>query len=528
MSEPDALNALDAAGAMLTPKTNDAGGIGGHPIKLTPDDTPEINASPGAGIPDGNKKDLVDRSADSLPKGPQAPEVDAPPEAADTTQTPVADQSADAAKPAEAGEPGAADAGESATPPEIPEAGASQSAQISSDKGGYIEGSVNVGEGYTLKIPVVKKETLGEINAILSGKGIRPENQVALKSTKMTENFSDIGFVEAETASIGGLITAFQNMAGYVTGNEHNRPKAIKDSNSVPAYARYQTPDLAKIIGAKALVATDKVIRNAEKITEDCGIKRGTDEFISKTLTTWGKFCLFCNKHFRPKVYSGIIEEAMEKYKSSCRKQVAEGILGLCENSEFAIVCPECCIGTNDAKWVRTFNSLLSGPTAALMAMIKGNEGEFSASSLNYCRHQYGEDWVRRAVESFYKNSPKNREYLSQAYEQFCRENNISDHGSESLENLLFDEDLRKLCNERKELIRTALNNPQAKKGDVGWNDATSVIDEQLESKWQAWLEKHTVTHTDGSKTINAGHIRVMVNSEQEDTLKLATIVNGI
>jgi hypothetical protein len=345
-----------------------------------------------------------------------------------------------------------------------------------------------------------------------------------MELVSMQTTLEEIGFEGGELSFSAGIIGAYADAGSYLIGNEETMKAEIKKQNAniAPIYARYQTPDQAKIIGAKAVVAANEVLQNIKKTISNFKSGQGIRDF-PKTLSTWGRFRLSFNKRFRPEIYNAIIAE---KYKGSCKKQIAEGILGLCESKELAIACQEKGIGGNSSESTREFCTLQAGPATALKFTTTGKEGEFTASSLEYCRSQYGKKWVRRAVESLYKNSPKDRENLSQAYEQFCRNNNISGRGSKSLENLLFGKELRKLCNERKKLIRDALKNPIAEKGDAGWDNAAATVDGRLESKWQAWLEKHTETHSNGSQTIDAGHIRIMVNSEQKGSLKLTKVVD--
>ncbi|MDR1255592.1 MAG: hypothetical protein LBJ94_01515 [Puniceicoccales bacterium] len=368
----------------------------------------------------------------------------------------------------------------------------------------FHQSAVELSNGRTLQVSTIDGGSASAIRDILKGKKLltREKADVLLEASAQSR-LEKWGFTPLQANFAATLIVAHENIEGYITGNESERKKGLK----------YQTPDKAKIIGAEAYVEVNKILQLCQN-----------ESFFS---TSKGR-----------------------------GREIARSLGEFCANPKFYITVSESCIGGNDATHPRTFNPLLAGPSTALgYLLVDSANGEITEKSLKHCFDAYGKDWVDSAVQSLYKvPAGKNRKTIAGAYEQFYAANNLGI--CPNLEATIFTPKLRKLCDlydkrpvaagqvqgapgmtpeeaasvayadlkaRRLEYLATYLPGFDANK-DMSSEDAATLIDNFLNAEFEAYLYGHTTLENDGSKTVDIGHIKIMVNAAQSDSITLDKI----
>ncbi|MDR2603372.1 MAG: hypothetical protein LBC11_02325 [Puniceicoccales bacterium] len=347
---------------------------------------------------------------------------------------------------------------------------------------GYETLVVTVGET-PLRLYAKNLKTLEKIQGILIQPNLMSGEKIANKLDIVSKQLTALGFGDIAASKISsGLCTGGRDMPGYVEGNETKRQENLTSSekDEVGSFQSCQPPDKVRIAGAKALVE----------------------------LNSWFQTLTTCAAKYT----------ANDKQVTG-RKQVMEELLKICNKKELRVTTLEICVGGNNAYLIggRAYIPLLFGPATALEGFLINSDGELSADRLKELKNNYGHEFVERLVQTAYQtfSGGGKRPALKAAYEEYCEQ---AEKTPTDLDKLLFNDDLRKICDIRMNTIKSIKEmdlSPQEK--DV----LIKQFEEQVEQNFQTWLAANKQVEEDGSITIDLGHIKIMVNEEQ---LKYVTL----
>jgi hypothetical protein len=361
----------------------------------------------------------------------------------------------------------------------------------------YKTASLVVGEAH-VELCAKRAATLGEIAAILRQPGLLSGDEIKDQTVPMWEFFEKLGFPETTWSRLGGFCMAGVSTEGYITGNESMRQQALQGKNAgVDPFQAYQPPDKARIAGAGVLVELNSLVRTVESCAVKCS------DLTDAQKSSEGK-----------KALSAAQEAARAQVAG--RKQVIEGLLEICNKPEHQVASLEWCIGGNNVgRSPRIYNPLLSGVATALDGVLMDPDtGEITAGRLQELRGYYGSEFVEQMVKIAYRSFPGStnlRRKLKAAYKEYCDKPKKT---PTDLDGLLFNAELRTIRNELNKTIEFIKKSSGLSESEEG--TALEQCQENMERKFQAWLSTHKQVEDDGSITIDVGHIKIMVNDEEQ------------
>jgi hypothetical protein len=363
-------------------------------------------------------------------------------------------------------------------------------ASLEAARAEYKTAAVVVGET-PLRIYAKNERTLHEIRGILSRPGLSSGTEIGTQHTPIFNALSALGFSEIPANEVAsGICACGGNVEGYVEGNEVMRQKALGSEQykaKIGPFQSYQPPDKAKIAGAKALA--------------------GMNSFIQTLTTCAAKYA-----------------DADRRKQIAGRKQVMEELIKICNDPEFQVATPEWYVGGNNAyPGTRTYNSLLNGLAIVLKGMLMNSDGALSREGLQELAKDHGPEFVEQLVTTAYRTfsggeNDNTRPRLKAAYDTYCTQ---AENPPTDLDGLLFNEDLRAMRDIRTMTIAgiKKMNLPQNKQ-----EEQIEQFEQQVEQNFQTWLSSHRTEETDGSVTVDVGHIKIMVNADQRDKVTLKSL----
>jgi hypothetical protein len=337
------------------------------------------------------------------------------------------------------------------------------------------------------------ERTLYEIQGILSQPGLLSDDEMREEAQRaaMGANLQKLGFDRLKaTCMVWDLVSGLTHAFGGLEGNEKQRQEALRNSierNRAVAgsFQSCQPPDKARIAGANLLVEMNSLVQTVETCAARC---------------------------------AGVSGKKAGRKQVAARKQVIEKLLDICNNPEYRVVVLERCMEGNLMTSTRTYDRLAQGFIDILNKVSRDPETrEITATRLQELAKEYGPDFVERMVKTVYETDYKCRPALKDAYEEYRA---LPERGKLSFEKpsidfdrLVLNDELRKIrdeLNKTREFIENNSKLPEDEK-----KAALEQCQQNMERKFQAWLETHTQKEADGSFTIDVGHIKIMVNEEQ-------------
>ncbi|MDR2432670.1 MAG: hypothetical protein LBD34_02865 [Puniceicoccales bacterium] len=339
---------------------------------------------------------------------------------------------------------------------------------------GYKTASLEVGKT-PVKLYAKTAGTLYKLQEILKQSDLNWE--MPDQTVSVGKNLKSLGFSDGSLSKMSGFCMSGFNMTGYITGNEKKRQEALRNSNlNAGSFQSCQPPDKARIAGALALVALNSLVQTVET---DAAKYADTDD-------TGGK--------------------KTDSKQVASRKRVIEGLLNICNNAGLQITVKEKSVGGNNLETGRFFFPLLGGMGQTLFGILMDPDtGKFSASQLQSLKDEYSHELVERMVQTTYKmcSSNSTRTQLKAAYGEYCTQ---TKKPPLNLDGLLFNDALRSMLKVPDFIKETSDLSMESKE----------QLEKQTEQNFQTWLSANKKVEEDGSITVDVGHIKIMVNNEEE------------
>ncbi|MDR0595154.1 MAG: hypothetical protein LBF94_00415 [Puniceicoccales bacterium] len=436
---------------------------------------------------------------------------------------------------------------------------------------------VSLSNGKALRVSTTSQRSAEIIKSTFEGKTLLSEEEM-IRVTTTPGMDTKLGFNQPGAGNM--LLNMPTPMCffaeAYITGNEKRR----QQENSQANHQFYQPPDQAKITAAKAYVqanelATEtlKTIDNFDQNFEEIFLasenvsqrdadfqqnfsarepKRKRDfQKQFKSTRTWGqrildffreRFNLFgaaayeeeksmarevfdrsCLRSERESYEHSCRQQAKEKYTDECRKHLVKTTVEFCANSDFYITALEPCLDTNNGfkNFERVFHPLPQAITPPLSAILKNKGSKFTAESLKLFSQEYGQELLDTAVQSLYKAESIDRESLAEAYQEYY--SSISKE-CPNLNGMIFNafEELQKLYSDVQNLIKQKTS--EGKGLAEAKEEAYGNLD--FQRRWEELRPKLIKREEDGGITLDLGHIKVMVNGDQEKYLTFKNVFN--
>jgi hypothetical protein len=266
---------------------------------------------------------------------------------------------------------------------------------------------------------------------------------------------------------------------GYVTGNEKQRQKILEGNNAeakanTGSFQSCQPPDEARIAGAKALKDLNSLFQTIKTCAARC---------------------------------TGF---TLEKTRRNSRKQVIEEILKICNKPEYQVTILEWCKGGSNANRSARIYSALPNGLSPILSSIMG-VGTVSVDRLQELAKDHGPELVKQMVETAYRINPASRLQLKVAYEAYYTTNGKPPI---DFDGLILNRELRIIHDVRNRTIEF-IN----EKSGLSENEKKATLEQckkQAERSFQNWLRTHKQEEADGSITVDVGHIKIMVNDEEQ------------
>jgi hypothetical protein len=396
-----------------------------------------------------------------------------------STETSIPPSATSASIPAEA--PAKA---ETSTPAVTASTENKEAVQTSSTPGaGYQTASLVVGET-PLRIYAKNGEVMEYIITVLSQSNLLDATEVTSQTAKVQEAFGELGFSVIDAERSKGLCYLLTAQQAFIGGEV--RP----------------TPDAVRVAGAKAFVATSCAIKEIEDLATQCAKSSSNDT-----------------------------------KKTAARKQILQNFINICNYPDLQITTLEENVSGNSLDTGRKFFPLNQGIVTFLGNFLKDDDSRLSSEKLQELAADYGHDLVEQLVQIAYKYSPNLvRSQLKTVYNKYCTQ---TKKPPTSLDGLLFNDELKSMM--REATIHTGcIAAYEASSGDTD-GVRKSQLDshkrdlQKIEERFRAMIDpsdqNYASTHAfgyynpkDESVTIDLGHIKIVVNRDQVNTVTLKSI----
>ncbi|MDR0679841.1 MAG: hypothetical protein LBF42_02285, partial [Puniceicoccales bacterium] len=438
---------------------------------------------------------------------------------------------------------------------------------------------ISLSNGKELHVSTTSQRSAGIIESIFKGKTFLSEEEM-MRAITTPGTDAKLGFNRPEIGNaLFNMPLAMRLFAGaYVVGNERKRLQ----ENSGAGYQFYQPPDQAKITAAKTYVRANELAAETLKIIGDfeqnfeatfstlenvhqrdtefqqifsTGKTKREQDFQKrfKSTRTLGqrildffreRFNLFgatayreekekaresfsrsCWHSEKESYEHSCRQQAKEKFAGECRKRLVQITVEFCANSDLYITALEPCSDTNNGfkNFSRVFHSLTAGVTAPLRVLLKNEDNQITAESLRVFSQEYGQELLDTAVQSLYKATHVDRESLAKAYQEYY--SSISKQCPD-LDGMILNVslELHQLYLDVQSLIkqRTSEGKRPVEAEEEVYNNS------EFQRRWENLRPNFVKHEEDGGITLDLGHIKVMVNANQEKYLTFENVFSKL